>query len=261
MKGFLTRLVSGIGIVAVYIAAYLLRGTVGLELFIAFLNFGAIFEIFKVTWFEERRFLYPFALVTGVMMPFVEFPLLLAFLFVLVTFILSIANFGKAKMGNTVFLAFMTLFVSISLSSIVWLRNFDRFEYTLPLILGASVCDVFCYVCGMLFGKHKLCPNISPKKTVEGAVGGALITSGAFVLYAYLVGFNLVTMAVVGVLVGIFSQIGDLTASIIKREFDVKDFSQLIPGHGGIMDRVDSWIFTAPIIYTGVSILSSIGGL
>ena len=117
--------------------------------------------------------------------------------------------------------------------------------------------DTFAYLTGMLFGKHKLVPNLSPKKTVEGAIGGIIGSMLLGAIYTYIV-FNKLTddiyMSSVRVSIGcgvgsIISMIGDLTASGIKRNYDVKDYGNIIPGHGGILDRFDSVIFTAPALY------------
>jgi len=118
------------------------------------------------------------------------------------------------------------------------------------IILTAFGTDIMAYFTGYLFGKHKLCPKISPKKTIEGSVGGIF---GSVILCA---GFGYVFMpelilhcVVIGVLGGIISQFGDLTASIFKRKMGIKDYGNLIPGHGGILDRFDSVLFTAPMVY------------
>ncbi|MDO4543069.1 MAG: phosphatidate cytidylyltransferase [Clostridia bacterium] len=120
-------------------------------------------------------------------------------------------------------------------------------------ILAPMAADVFAYFGGVLFGKHKLCPNISPKKTVEGAIFGVIggIAMGVVLLFLQnLWGSDIEwhAMIVLGLLCGIAGQFGDLFASMIKRWADIKDFSSLLPGHGGIMDRMDSTWACAPII-------------
>ncbi|HHY81079.1 MAG TPA: phosphatidate cytidylyltransferase [Clostridiales bacterium] len=128
--------------------------------------------------------------------------------------------------------------------------------YLLILSLTATyAADTFAFFTGSLFGKHKLCPVISPKKTVEGSVGG-LIGSVFFVLLVgiilnrvYNTDVSIIHFIVIGFLGGTFSQIGDLTASAIKRFCGLKDFGNILPGHGGIMDRIDSLLFVLPIIY------------
>ncbi|MDR0852293.1 MAG: phosphatidate cytidylyltransferase [Clostridiales Family XIII bacterium] len=116
--------------------------------------------------------------------------------------------------------------------------------------------DIFAYFIGVTFGKHKLCPDLSPKKSIEGAVGGILgsaIVCGLFGWFARPEIF--VHCIVIGLLGSIFAQFGDLSASAIKRKLGVKDYSKLIPGHGGILDRFDSVLFTAPFVYYYLNIL------
>lgn len=120
------------------------------------------------------------------------------------------------------------------------------------LILITAFCtDIFAYFGGYFLGKHKLCPKISPKKTIEGSICGTLASTvfcAAFG-YAFMDREYMLAFILTGLAGGIFSQFGDLTASIFKRKMGIKDYGNLIPGHGGIMDRFDSVIFTAPMIF------------
>ncbi|MDT8337053.1 MAG: phosphatidate cytidylyltransferase [Candidatus Izemoplasmatales bacterium] len=116
------------------------------------------------------------------------------------------------------------------------------------LLLVAMLTDVFAYLFGIKFGKHRLAIKISPKKSIEGAIAGFLIGGTLAALYAYLVGFmdyNLVYLLLISFSLSIISQIGDLVASKFKREADIKDYSQIFPGHGGVLDRFDSSMFAA----------------
>lgn len=145
-----------------------------------------------------------------------------------------------------VFFSFhVTLVEQTEYSVLVWL-----------IFLTAFGTDVMAYFTGYAFGKHKLCPTISPKKTIEGAIGGTLgsvLLCGVFgYFFAPTVFFHCM---IIGVLGGIVSQFGDLTASIFKRKMGIKDYGNLIPGHGGILDRFDSVLFTAPIIYYYITLV------
>lgn len=123
------------------------------------------------------------------------------------------------------------------------------------VFLGAFACDTFAYIIGSKIGKIKLAPVISPKKTVEGAIGGIFGTILAYLVLTYIairyfaIDFNLVYIIMAGIIAGIAGQLGDLSASAIKRYCKIKDFSNLIPGHGGILDRFDSTLFVAPVMY------------
>lgn len=129
------------------------------------------------------------------------------------------------------------------------------------ILITAFCTDIFAYFGGYFLGKHKLCPVISPKKTVEGSVCGTLGSVLFCVLFGYFFpvgeGLHLWEYAVIGLAGGIVSQFGDLTASIFKRKMGIKDYGNLIPGHGGIMDRFDSVLFTAPMVYYVMYILSA----
>ncbi|MBR3755988.1 MAG: phosphatidate cytidylyltransferase [Firmicutes bacterium] len=121
------------------------------------------------------------------------------------------------------------------------------------VLLSAFATDIFAYFSGYLFGRHgrhKLCPNLSPKKTWEGAIGGTLGSIICCGLFGYFVMPRIwVHCLMIGAVCAILSQCGDLTASAYKRKMGIKDYGTLIPGHGGIMDRFDSVLFTAPVVY------------
>ena len=110
-------------------------------------------------------------------------------------------------------------------------------------------CDTCAYCVGMLIGKHKMAPVLSPKKSIEGAVGGVVGAALLGVAYAAVLHNDMIAYAIICAVGALISMVGDLAASAIKRNQGIKDYGKLIPGHGGILDRFDSVIFTAPIIY------------
>lgn len=122
--------------------------------------------------------------------------------------------------------------------------------YAVLLLLAVILTDSFCYYAGLQFGKHKLAEVISPNKTVEGSVGGSFMCIVFCVIFGVFV-FNLpwYHASAIGILIAAFAQIGDLCESMIKRDAGVKDSSDIIPGHGGFLDRTDSYILTIPVIY------------
>ena len=124
------------------------------------------------------------------------------------------------------------------------------------IIFSAFATDVMAYFTGYILGKHKLCPKISPKKTIEGSIGGMLgsvLICGAFGYF--IMPRILVHCLIIGLIGGIVSQFGDLTASIFKRKMGIKDYGNLIPGHGGILDRFDSVLFTGPMVYYYIALV------
>ncbi len=126
--------------------------------------------------------------------------------------------------------------------------------FYLLVFVAAWVTDTFAYFTGVFFGKHKLCPKISPKKTIEGSIGGTAFCVIAFMVYGLIVSKisnfapNYAGLAFVGLLMSVLSQFGDLLASVIKRTNGVKDYGKLFPGHGGVLDRFDSVLLTAPFL-------------
>lgn len=132
--------------------------------------------------------------------------------------------------------------------------------YFVYVIIAAFVSDTAAYFIGSKFGKTKLCPDISPKKSVEGAIAGIVAVVIAFGIYTLIINtyFNInlpiILMLFAGIITSIAGQFGDLSASAIKRYCKVKDFGKLIPGHGGVLDRFDSILFVAPIIYAFLNI-------
>ncbi|MDD6919830.1 MAG: phosphatidate cytidylyltransferase [Eubacteriales bacterium] len=118
------------------------------------------------------------------------------------------------------------------------------------IVIASFATDIFAYFVGMTLGKHRLCPNISPKKSIEGSIGGivgSVVCCGLFGIF--FMKTMLIHCLVIGILGGVVSQLGDLTASIFKRKIGIKDYGNLIPGHGGILDRFDSVIFVSPVVF------------
>lgn len=145
---------------------------------------------------------------------------------------------------------FAVFYVGVMLSYIYLTRMMEDGRFHVWLIfLSAWGCDTCAYCVGMLIGKHKMAPVLSPKKSIEGAVGGVVGAALLGVLFAYLTKGDKTAYAVICGVGALISMVGDLAASAIKRNQGIKDYGKLIPGHGGILDRFDSVIFIAPIIY------------
>lgn len=182
--------------------------------------------------------------------------LIVCLLIVLLFFyVFSYPNYDIKQIAE---LFFGPMYVSVMLSYIYQLREYTNGKYLVWLIfLTAWGCDTCAYCAGRLFGKHHMTPLLSPKKTVEGAVGGV---AGAFLLnliymmifrgkLTYMGTKEIIILALLSMAGALISMVGDLAASAIKRNVDIKDYGKLIPGHGGILDRFDSVLITAPVIY------------
>ncbi len=187
---------------------------------------------------------------------------LASFLLILGMFTYYLRRYENIAFNDLMFALMMTLIVSYFFSAIVLVREGVQGLWHLILIFVlAWVPDTGAYLCGSAFGKHKLAPVISPKKTVEGALGGLVLCVGITYLYAWLVDrfsdasanyWVVIVYALLGTLISI---LGDLTASLIKRHYKVKDYGTLIPGHGGIMDRFDSIWFVAPFVWLMMNLI------
>ena len=181
--------------------------------------------------------------------------LIMAYIILLMfIFVFSYPKYTANQMMGTFFGIF---YVGIMLSYLYLIRNLQNGLYLSFLVLICSWgCDTSAYCFGKLFGKHKMSPILSPKKSVEGAIGGMLGAAVLAAVYSCLMRFTMtiptetiVYVSIISAIAALVSMVGDLTASAIKRNYDIKDYGKIIPGHGGIMDRFDSVIITAPIIY------------
>lgn len=153
----------------------------------------------------------------------------------------------KYNIEDAFYLLGATSFLTISFGSIILISNMDV-KYLLYLVLITVMTDTFAYLGGSLIGKHKLCKNISPNKTIEGSIIGTLvgvIVPTLFYIFVIKQNANVLNLVFITTILSVVGQIGDLVFSSIKRHYKIKDFSNLIPGHGGILDRFDSLIFVA----------------
>ena len=260
------RIISGTLCVVVLAIVLCFYQTLLFEAALSVLSAVAVFELLTAAGFREHKpFLYvgvaaaalvPYAHTLGVL-PFVIAAFLVAVVILLLRFH---SNVGFEKIS---FAIVATLGVSLCFNSIVALRDMSQkvgLFYILVAFGGAWFADTGAYFTGMLLGKHKLSPVISPKKTVEGAVGGIVWNVGLLCLLAFVytkIYANIGTVltvsysniAILAVAVAFAGMAGDLVASVIKRQIGIKDYGKLIPGHGGIMDRFDSILFTSVAVY------------
>ena len=240
-----------------------------LTIVVALISAAAVFELVKALGLTRKWFLCAPSLLAAAAIPFCNHDLefLVYCLFTLVVFTAMIVYHNETTFKEVGVLYSMVVLIPSALQTLVSLRNMDSRHsmiYVLLAVLSAWVADAGAYFAGTFFGKHKLCPNISPKKTVEGAIGGVVVDVIVMLLCGVLfsrvyyqgqVEVNYFVLFLIGFLGAILSILGDLSFSIIKRSCHIKDFGQVIPGHGGILDRFDSVIFTAPFVYLLVGFL------
>lgn len=275
------RVITGVLAAIVFIGALFLMNTLVYPVFIAFLSAVAVWEVEKVVGLKNRM-IYCVSLVFSAAVPFlahfgVKIPAA-AFggAYVVLVLILMLLKFEETKFEEAVTAIFASVAVPYSFSLMIVFRDIDK---TFPkysktdgvyLILFAYfvawMTDIFAYFIGSKFGRHKLCPKISPKKSVEGAVGGIAgeIILNILLLFVFKKFFfengselSYVTVAVLSVVLSVISMFGDLAASTIKRNFGIKDFGKILPGHGGIMDRFDSVLFVMPVLYSALYLINN----
>ncbi len=257
---FKTRLLSGIVLVILAIFLIMSGGNV-LLLSTAIISWIGMYELYRVFKIEKT----PLAYVADVMVAlyylnlkwlFCE-PMMILMAFLICIMFVYVFTYPKYEAKDVLAAFFGLVYVAIMLSYVYQIRMLENGLYLAFLIFICSWgCDTCAYCVGVLIGKHKMAPVLSPKKSIEGAVGGVLGTALLTVIYTSVfrsqMGLetrDIVILAIISAVAGLISMVGDLTASAIKRNYDIKDYGTLIPGHGGIMDRFDSMMITAPIIY------------
>ena len=257
---FRTRLISGIVLVALAILL-VTKGGVLLYCVTAAISLIGMFELYRVMGIEKKApgiagYLACLGYYGLVWFEGQHYVTLLAIAALMVLISIYVFTFPKYGTEQITVAFFGIFYLGIMLSYLYQVRAMADGKYLVWLIfLSSWGCDTCAYCAGMLLGKHKMAPKLSPKKSVEGGIGGivgAALLGAIFAVAANKItgaGVNPAQYAVICGVGGMISQIGDLAASAIKRNHDIKDYGKLIPGHGGILDRFDSVIFTAPIIY------------
>lgn len=270
MKSFVTRLISGIVLVLIALITVPMGGVV-LFVTVGVISLIGISELYHV--FQIHNKLLGLVGYLGA----AGYYLLLFFdgqqwtlLLLIGLFFLCMAvyvfSFPKYQTEQVMGAFFGMFYAGILLSFLYLTREMSDGLYLVWLIfLSSWGCDTSAYCVGILLGKHKMAPELSPKKTVEGGIGGVIGAGLLGLVYGVIFseqmdefanpGLACAAICMIGALI---SQVGDLAASAIKRNHGIKDYGKLIPGHGGIMDRFDSIIFTAPMIYYAAMMLQNV---
>ena len=257
---FKTRLLSGI-VLMIFMLFFVISGGNILLSAIAFLAIVAMMEFMRMEKLHKTPLAIPgyisVALIYVLLFTDNMAKLLpLSICYLLVIMVCYVTAFPKYKAEQMAILFFGFFYAGLLLSYVYQVRMLPGGMFSVWLIfIAAWGSDVFAYCAGMLFGKHKAFPKLSPKKTWEGCVGGVIGAVVVAVLYCLAMNywfrqsFSVVQYAVVCGCGAVISQIGDLAASAMKRNNEIKDYGTLIPGHGGVLDRYDSIIFVAPMVY------------
>lgn len=256
---FITRFMSGAVLVAVLLAVGITGGNV-LWAFSLLVSLIGIYEFYKVFQIEKTLgipgYLMSIFYYVGILKLDLTHGLGWLAVYFMIIAAIYVLKYPKYKTEDLMASVFGVLYLPVMLSYMYQTRMLSDGLYFVWLVFLCSWgCDTCAYCVGVLIGKHKLAPVLSPKKSIEGAVGGVVGAALLGVIYAAAVG-SCLTMTgamwkfpLICGIGAVISQFGDLIASGIKRQHGIKDYGWIIPGHGGILDRFDSVIFTAPIIY------------
>lgn len=254
----MTRILTAAVLFAIVIPVLIFSDTLVFPIFLAVAGVMCVWETSRCKNLHKKYYLWiPSALYVA-LSPFAaacfledtRIWMLLTAVFLVYIFFSGVFYYGKVNVDDLAFIALFGLYISAGVFALVSLRKYVSDLYLLVFI-APWVSDAMAMYSGKLFGKRKLCPNISPKKTVAGAVGSMLGTVLAVMVYIFAVNtwfdgnYSYLVFILLAIPAGVIIQLGDLSASVVKRNCGVKDYGNLLPGHGGIMDRCDSILPTA----------------
>ncbi len=279
----LTRILTGVVAFVVFLPFLIFSDTMAFPIAMAFCAAVSVFEmlrcigVHKNMWVSLPLYLLAAASPLGMRLLRIEdvWPSVVAAVFLLFLYMLAVTVFshGRVDITTSSTALMVSLYVVAGYTAMVFLHDFHeagRYLYLLAFV-GAWVTDTFAYFSGRLFGKHKLIPDVSPKKTVEGAVGGMAFCVLAFVAFALIYNRLAVCdcghsyalpvwlLAVIGLIASLVSMVGDLAMSVIKRHYGIKDYGKILPGHGGFLDRFDSVLAVAVLLATAFGAASFAG--
>jgi len=260
LKNLIIRSLAGIVFVAVTLGS-LLSGKYGFALFFLLVLIGALAEFYNLTKKTEVSPGKPEGILTGMILFIISFfvasgtwpakAYLILFPLLLFFFIAELYRKKEHPMENIAagILGVGYVAVPISLATLIVFNRENNYSPDLMIALLALIWiyDSGAYLFGVSMGRHRLFERISPKKSWEGAIGGVLVTLAASFFIARYTGVGLIHWLVMTLLVVVISTFGDLSESLLKRQFGLKDSGQLIPGHGGLLDRFDSLLFAVPV--------------
>lgn len=263
-----TRIISASVGIAVAVAVLFLHATPVYNLVIAALAVIMLYELLNANKCLKHKFhsgiCFAFAAAMPFLLEYTQMEIIYIFgtTCILLLFAGFIAWHKDIAFEKIAYMFTVSLLTTLPMCCLISLENIDELHgvcYIVLCLAGAWLGDSGAYFVGTFFGKHKLCPEISPKKTVEGAVGGVVTVAIVFAAYAfcyrlvqgqrgYSFEVNYPYLIIMGLICGVLGIIGDLSASLIKRQYGIKDFGNIMPGHGGLMDRFDSVLFVAPFM-------------
>lgn len=279
----LTRIISGAVGVAIMVVVFIFHDTILLPIMVAAMIAVMLFELLRAVKLEKSLPILIASEICGMAMPFIYneyetiscgnlldgecidcmtryvnadflklrmYPFMLILAAAFVIFITWLKKHKELRYEQIFFALAVTILVPQAMSTMVRIdRRFGVFYLVLGLC-GAWIADTGAYFTGIAIGKHKLCPEISPKKTIEGFIGG-IVTTGIVFAVAIFVYDNVFAPGtfIIGAVCAVIGTVGDLSASMVKRQIGFKDYGKIMPGHGGLMDRFDSVLFVLPTFF------------
>lgn len=267
-----TRIISALVAILIFIAVVYFLPPVCFTVAVSVLLAIAAYELTYRNGIVKSRPLFVMSVLFAAVAPFLASAAnweKLYFIFMFVAFATFFAiwlfNYGKLSLVMVETAFFAGAVIPMIFSVIVRIRMMENGEFMILFpFVAAWMTDTGAYFVGSFLGKHKLCEKISPKKTVEGAVGGVVVCILALIAFAKIMEVNFSMqveyplLAIGALVLSVLAQIGDLSFSLIKREYNIKDYGNLFPGHGGVLDRFDSTVFTIPVSFI---ILVLMGGM
>lgn len=261
------RIITGVVALLIVLPFFIFSGTPAFTALMAFGCFLGAYELLHCVGLEKKLAIaipsYLFAVGLPVVVRhiteedhFFRYCAVFGFIYLFLLLTVTVFSKGRFPLPDVMVLYALLYYTVVGLTNLLMLRDVDCGQYIYLLaFLTAWGSDTFAYFCGRAFGRHKLIPEVSPNKTVEGAVGGFVCCIGLTLLYGFIVGKafgvhpHYGNLAIAGAVMSAVSMVGDLIMSAVKRHYGIKDFGKILPGHGGILDRVDSVLVTAPFLY------------
>ena len=257
----LVRTITSVVALAVFFGV-LIAGTIPFQIAIGIVILLMLFEVYGAVTgsapVKVMGYVIALGLMAGMYFHMTELAVIAA---LVITMLFLVALHGKVEYREVFGASLMTMYVTLFMGCIALLAGKGT-EYMAFVFIIAWGSDTSAYFCGTFFGRHKLIPKVSPKKTVEGSAGAVICAALLCMLYIFVMdklgvplggaapaAQDYIKVAILGALCSAASQLGDLAASAVKRDTGIKDYGSIFPGHGGFMDRFDSVIFVAPFVY------------
>ena len=255
----LKRIITSLVAICVLVPILFLSHTWVFPIAVAIVSVICLFEMFKCMGLDKKLAVTIPAYLIALLLPILQrleiegtkviaAATVLCVVYLVYLFALVVWSHGKFTYNQMAASVLTSFYIMLAMNMILFIRDFNedgQFLYLL-IFIGAWMTDIFAYFTGVFFGKHKLIEDVSPKKTIEGSIGGIVFCALSFVALGLVADIffdrnaNLVFLAISGVFISMIAQVGDLIMSVIKRHYGIKDYGKLFPGHGGMLDRFDS---------------------